>query len=209
MPISLPGAAEVFARVLRGAYGCPMTSKTRTPQRAAPALAELDEPDDAGQGYERSWRRVPDPDGAWMLTMYWQDIDGRRECVGMKLVSIATAEEANGPPGMEMPAVGQVLTPGLVRDLKIGEQIRDVRAHHERLFGGGRPAVRPPGLRQSTFERLQLVAKIYREAFAADGKPTTAVAEHFGLTVGGASSLVSRARDIGLIPPTSRGASQG
>lgn len=69
--------------------------------------------------------------------------------------------------------------------------------------------VRPAGLRESTFERLKEAARIYQEAFAAGGKPTTAVAEHYGLTVGGASNLVSRARDIGLLPPTTRGGAQG
>lgn len=186
-----------------------MTSKTRTPQRAMPALAESDEPDHGEVGLVVTQQRVPDADsGPWMLTMYWQTIDGRRECVGMKVASFKTrAEAAEEPPGMEMPEVGQVLTPGLVRDLKIGERLREARASFERFERT--VATKPPGLRQSTYERLQLVARIYREAYAADGKPTSAVAAHFGLSVGGASNLVSRARDVGLIPPTSRGASAG
>ncbi len=186
-----------------------MANKTRAER---PAPDELDEVDLDGPGLTLTHQRVPDADGAWVLTMYWQEIDGRRECVGMKLVSVKTRGETDEPepPGItELPDVGQVLTPGLVRDLKIGERIRADRAAFARIAETFAAVSRPPSLRQSTFERLETVARIYREAYAAGGKPTTAVAEHFGLTVGGASNLVSRARDIGLIPPTSRGASQG
>lgn len=155
--------------------------------------------------------RWPDPDGPWLLTLYFQKIDGRQECVGLKFASMATTEENQSmPPDWQMPEIGIPLTPGLIRDLKLGEQLREARAFIDNPLGTPRPEItRPPGMRESTFERLKETARIYREAFAADGKPTTAVAEHFGLTVGGASNLVSRARELGLIPPTSRGASAG
>ncbi|GAA0719518.1 hypothetical protein Drose_05835 [Dactylosporangium roseum] len=155
-----------------------------------------------------TFQRYPDDNGPWMLRMYWQTIDGRRECVGIKLSSMATrAENRAVPPPLQMPATGVPLTPGIVRELRIGDLIR---AERERLDETrDAPAVRPAGLRESTWRRLQEVAAIYRAAYSAGGKPTTAVAERFGLTVGGASSLVSRARDVGLLPPTSRGASQG
>lgn len=187
-----------------------MAPKTRAAQPPAPA--ELAQPDHDGPSLTLTHQRVPDADGAWVLTMYWQTVDGRQECVGMKLVSVKTRGETDEPepPGFtDLPNVGEPLTPGLVRELKIGERIRADRAAFAKLAETFAAASRPPALRQSTWERLQLVARIYREAYAAGGKPTTAVAEHFGLTVGGASNLVSRARDIGLIPPTSRGASQG
>lgn len=154
-----------------------------------------------------SWARYPDENGPWMLRMYWQTIDGRPECVGIKLSSMATkAENRAVPPPLQMPETGVPITTGVIRDLKLGERIR---AERERLTPQGVAVARPPGLRESTFERLKEAAAIYRAAYATDGKPTTAVAEHFGLTVGGASNLVSRARDLGLLPPTSRGAPQG
>lgn len=163
--------------------------------------------DDGFTEAQMTFHRWPDEDGPWMLRLYWQTIDGRPECVGMKLSSMATrAENRQVPPHLQMPATGIPLTTGVVRDVKLGEQINAGR----KMVTPGREVIRPPGLRESTFERLKEAARIYREAFTSGGgKPTTAVAEHFGLTVGGASSLVSRARDIGLLPPTSKGASQG
>jgi hypothetical protein len=185
-----------------------VTSKTDAPQRAITAQPDLNEQVEAGFTYDRTLQRVPDREtGPWLLVTYWQELDGRRECVGMKLTSIATAEEADDPPGLEMPRDGQVLTTSLLRDLRLSEQIQNARAAFEQL--GRREPEKPAGLRQSTWERLQLAARIYREAFAGNGKPTSAVAAHFGLSVGGASNLVSRARDVGLLPPTSRGASHG
>ncbi|GAA2347204.1 hypothetical protein GCM10010170_034570 [Dactylosporangium salmoneum] len=156
-----------------------------------------------------TFQRFPDEEqGPWMLRLYWQQIDGRTECVGMKLSSMASpAENRAVPPHLQMPTVGVPLPLTLVRDLKLGEIIR---AERERLDAGQVVApAKPPSLRQSTWERLQEAATIYRAAYATSGKPTSAVADHFGLTVGGASNLVSRARELGLLPPTSRGASQG
>ncbi len=173
--------------------------------RAAP---DFDEDEVDGEfGDTTTYHRYPDEkDGPWMLQLYWQQIDGRPECVGMKLSSMAgRSENRKVPPPLQMPERGIPLTTGIIRDVKIGEIMRGDREHLTRRT----EVVRPAGLRESTFLRLQETARIYREAFAAGGKPTTAVAEHFGLTVGGASSLVSRARDLGLLPPTTRGASQG
>jgi hypothetical protein len=65
------------------------------------------------------------------------------------------------------------------------------------------------GLRRSTRERLEEVARVYREAFAANQPPAKAVEERLGLTQGRASSLIARAREVGMLPPTSRGAPQG
>lgn len=158
-----------------------------------------------------NYMRYPDADGPWMLCLYFQDIDGRTECVGLKLTSMATTDENRAvPPPLQMPELGIPLNPGLIRELKLGERIRDARVSIDRPLLGSAPAVtRPPGMRESTYRRLQEAAGVYRAAFAAGGKPTTAVAEHFGLTVGGASNLVSRARELGLLPPTSQGASHG
>lgn len=159
-----------------------------------------------------TYQRYPDPDrGPWMLELRFQDVDGRPECVGLKLTSMATREENDqAPPHLQLPEIGIPLTTGIIRDLKLGERIRDSRTHLDRpLFGEPAPVVRPSGMRESTFKRLEEAAEVYKAAFAGQGKPTSAVAEHFGLTVGGASNLVSRARELGLLPPTSQGASHG
>jgi hypothetical protein len=65
------------------------------------------------------------------------------------------------------------------------------------------------GLRQSTIDRLAVVAEVYQRALQERRPPTKAVAAHFGLSHGGAANLVSRARDAGLLPPTSPGVSAG
>jgi hypothetical protein len=197
---------EIVASLLRCAYRCHV--KTQPAPAVTPAAPpDLDDEIDGEFGDVTTVHRYPDDkDGPWMLQLYWQTIDGRPECVGMKLSSMAgRSENRKVPPFYRMPERGIPLTTGIIRDVKIGEVMR---ADRERLTSRTE-VVRPAGLRESTFQRLQEAARIYREAFASTGKPTTAVAEHFGLTVGGASNLVSRARELGLLPPTSRGASQG
>lgn len=68
------------------------------------------------------------------------------------------------------------------------------------------PAATPVrGLRKSTLDRLQAVADMYRAAVQDHRPPVKAVAEHFGLSKGGASNLITRARAVGLLPPTSQG----
>jgi hypothetical protein len=202
----------MFASLLRSAYGCEVKTQhpPAEPTRRPPVVEQdLDgaEFEDAFTEAQMTFHRWPDEDGPWMLRLYWQTIDGRPECVGMKLSSMATrAENRHVPPHLQMPATGVPLTTGIIRDMKLGERISSGR---KAVSPGRREVQRPVGLRESTFERLKEAARIYQEAFAAGGKPTTAVAEHYGLTVGGASNLVSRARDIGLLPPTSRGSSQG
>lgn len=172
-------------------------------QQQAPDPFELDWAD----GEATTYHRYPDSDGPWMLQLYWQTIDGRPECVGMKFSSMATrGENRSLSPNLQMPMTGVPLPTSILRDLKLGERIRAEREH---LAPPRSEVVRPAGLRESTFKRLKEAARIYQEAFAAGGKPTSAVAEHYGLTPGGASNLVSRARDIGLLPPTSKGAPQG
>lgn len=210
----------MFASLLRTAYRCPMGTKqdaavparAATPQRAGRKVqvGDIEVEFDPAE-VRTSYRRYPDRNGPWMLCMYFQDVDGRPECVGLKLTSMATAEENREvPTPLQMPEMGIPLTPGLIRELKLGERIRDARTSLDFTLGGAPPAaVRPPGMRESTYRRLQEAADVYRAAFAAGGKPTTAVAEHFRLTVGGASNLVSRARELGLLPPTSQGASHG
>jgi hypothetical protein len=64
-------------------------------------------------------------------------------------------------------------------------------------------------MRKSAADRLRTAADIYRAALRDGRKPTKAVAEHFGITPGGASNLISRARTAGLLPPTSAGVPMG
>jgi hypothetical protein len=135
-----------------------------------------------GATTEHHW---PSPTvGPWTVTLKWQRVDGRPECVG---VAIATA----------FPEV--LVTASILRKLPLADWIAEDRS----ALAPQVPAI--GGLRKSTAERLTAVAKLYEQA-VQDGKPPTkAVAEHYGITPGGAANLVSRARAHGLLPPTSPG----
>ncbi|MBF9135180.1 hypothetical protein I0C86_40590 [Plantactinospora sp. S1510] len=64
-------------------------------------------------------------------------------------------------------------------------------------------------MRASKRARYERVAEIYRAALRGGGQPAQAVAEAEGLSRGGASALISRVREAGLLPPTSAGVALG
>lgn len=133
--------------------------------------------------------RWPDPDaGPWVVVLRWGDVDGRPECVGLDLGQLPDGDQ---PKVLAMSSV--------LRQLPVAEWIAADRA--------GMIAAPTPGgaVRQSTLERLQVVADVYRAAAAAGDPPVLAVAARFEITKGGAAALVSRARQVGLLPPTSQG----
>lgn len=139
----------------------------------------------------------PDPQtGPWQLTLSWVELAGRPECVAMEIRHVAPAEG--------MPPLGE----SVLRGLNVAARIAADRA---RLVAGERvtEVVRPSGMRQETFERLQRVAEIYRAALARGEPPTRAVADELGVAIGTASATVSKARRVGLLPPTSVGVSLG
>ncbi len=51
----------------------------------------------------------------------------------------------------------------------------------------------------------QLAALVYRLAFFLNQPPTLAVAEHFGIAKPAAAKRVQRARELGLLDPTTKG----
>jgi hypothetical protein len=129
----------------------------------------------------------PDAPGPWIATLTWQFINGRPECTGLAVAS----------------TTGTILTASVLRRLPVADWIAEDRAK----MAPQTPAT--GGLRKSTVERLTAVAEIYEQA-VRDGKPPTkAVAEHYDISHGGASNLVSRARAHGLLPPTSPGVAVG
>lgn len=153
-----------------------------------------DDPWAEGRVYPSTVEYWPDDDGPWKVTLDWQVADGRVECMRVEV-------EALDPT--------RPVTEGTLRDLKIGERIRRGRASVTGVAQAAQTAgARPSGMRKSTWERLQKAAEVYRSAYRRGEAPARAVADHFGLSPGGASSLVARARDAGLLPPTSPGAPQ-
>lgn len=134
--------------------------------------------------------RYPDPDaGPWVITLEWVEMDGRPECAAVQI-----SREGGEPAPM----------PGaLLRQVPFAEYVASDRA-----------AMAPPveatgGMRKSAADRLRLAAEVYQKALAEGRKPTKAVAEHFGISQGGASNLVARVRAAGLLPPTSPGKATG
>jgi transposase len=53
------------------------------------------------------------------------------------------------------------------------------------------------------------VAEVYRDAWARGEPPTRGVADHFTISKSAAAKQVAKAREMGLLPPTSRGKSSG
>lgn len=133
--------------------------------------------------------RYPNPEtGPWLITMEWVEMDGRPECAAISI----TQDGAPTP----MPGA-------LLRQVPFAEYVATDRA-----------AMAPPveatsGMRKSAADRLRIAAKIYRSAARRGEPPTKAVAAHFGISSGGASNLVARARTAGLLPPASPGKAVG
>lgn len=136
---------------------------------------------------EHAW---PDPQaGPFKITLRWSEIDGRPECVE---VSVKLEQD----PARAIPVT-------VLRQIPLGDFISVDRA-----------ALAPPveatgGMRRSAADRLRVAADVYEAALMAGLKPTKAVAEHFGISSGGASNLVARVRAAGLLPPTSPGKAAG
>lgn len=136
-------------------------------------------------------RLWPDPQvGPWKVTLEWAVIDGRPECVGFSI----------GQANPDSPDLA-TLTGSTIRHLKISEIVVEDRAGMVGLVRTEPVA----HLRRSTAERMREAAEVYQAALRAGGKPTKAVAEHFGIGQGNASNLVARARAAGFLPPTSAG----
>ncbi|MGX6604795.1 hypothetical protein ACWKSP_22105 [Micromonosporaceae bacterium Da 78-11] len=118
--------------------------------------------------------------------MTWKVIDGRFECVSIVVDGAA-----------------EPLLTTTLRSIPLGD-----------FMAADRAALAPPveatgGMRESAANRLRLAAEIYQAAVRDKKPPTKAVAAHFGISSGGASNLVARARAAGLLPPTSPGKAAG
>lgn len=149
---------------------------------------------------ETTQRRWPDDEtGPWLLTIYWARRNGRPFAAGMQLVPV------------DADAAEQVtLMTSTLRDLRIAEIIIEDR---EQLKHEPEPVPAPElqiaGMRDSTVRRLRRTAEIYLDAWRAGDPPTQAVARRMNLTQNAAANLVRRAREAGLLPPTSAGVPQG
>lgn len=138
-------------------------------------------------------------DGPWRLLLLWQVVDGRPECVGATVLS---AQPPTAEPGVP-------LTGATLRDLKLPERIAADRAAMTQPATGAAERAHQAGLRRSTVERFEEVARVYRDAIARGERPVQAVAAKFGLKPTSASNLVMRVRAAGFLPPASPGVPVG
>jgi hypothetical protein len=150
---------------------------------------------------EQTERRWPDPDeGPYLLTIYWRRRPyGRLDPIGLTLLPewVNAAE----PP---------TLLASLLRELRLAEIAAEDRETLPHVPAGPRePEEVIEGMRPATVRRLHRAADLYQEAFAAGDPPTRAVAVAMNLTAPAAANLVRRAREAGLLPPTSAGVPQG
>ncbi|MET0417290.1 MAG: hypothetical protein ABW022_14860 [Actinoplanes sp.] len=149
---------------------------------------------------ETTSRRWPDPDeGPWLLTLRWARRNGRPVPVGMSLEP-ATSEAAESV----------VLMTSTLRDLRIAEVVIEDREQLKYIPASKpEPELQIAGMRQSTVRRLKRTAEIYMAAWSAGEPPTQTVAQRMNITHPAAANLVRRAREAGLLPPTSAGVPQG
>lgn len=140
--------------------------------------------------------------GPWLIVLRWDEIDGRPECVGLDMSRIHQDQPLVVESDHEA-SYFTYLTGSALRRLPLADLIARDRAEL------APPVEAVGGMRKSAADRLRLAAEVYRDAAAEGGKPTKAVAERFGISSGGASNLVARARAAGLLPPTSRGKATG
>lgn len=140
--------------------------------------------------------------GPWLLTLHWQVVNGRPEAVGMSLVSASPNWAGRNGPGMP-------LRTSLLRQLNLAEIIAEQRTTAAATIAG--QAASPPvpsvaSMRGATVRRLSQAADIYRDAWRQGRQhPTKEVAARMGVTRKAATQLVFRAREVGLLSPTSPG----
>lgn len=170
--------------------------------------------------------RWPSPDGDLEVTLHFARVDGRVECIGVDVRTFRWKGEPH--PARRLPRTEpRPITTTDLRGLRLAEIIEVERAKLARfLFADsgdedwdatpwaagvveawepkarGRPRIYGP-------EHFAEVARVYREADARSRTPTRAVARHFGVSQAAAAKWVARCRELGLLPPTTRGKARG
>jgi hypothetical protein len=162
--------------------------------------------------------------GPWLIVVTWADIEGRIEPVGLDLRSYREREGDKAWPRV-LPTWDQgpsILATTTLRELPIATIVADLRrerraahaeftdwlaAQPEWQSDADKAAVerlRGAGTRRSA-AHLAEVARVYQHAWDTGQAPTRAVAEHFTISQSAAAKRVSRARQAGYLPITTRG----
>jgi len=162
--------------------------------------------------------------GPWLIQVMWAPVNGRREPVGLEIRSCRGRDDPWPP---ELPACDQsppVLTTTVLRKLPFATIVADLRRENaEGDIGFYDSLEGQPGFDRATLQRLKAaaaaemaaprretgqlseVAAVYRQAWEDGRSPTQAVADHFSISQSAAAKRVSRARQVGYLPLTTRG----
>jgi len=155
----------------------------------------------------------------------WAPVGDRNECVGLEIRSYREREgDRAWPP--ELPTWDQgpaVLTTTTLRGLPFASIVAELRremltqdadfydwlAHQPEYQSEADQAklrrLRSRGSGRQSAAALTEVAQVYRHAWETGQPPTRAVAEHFTISQSAAAKRVSRARQAGYLPLTTRG----
>jgi hypothetical protein len=161
-----------------------------------------------------------DQRGPWLIVVTWAGIAGRLEPVGLEIRGYREGDWPTVLPARDQdPAI---LTTTTVRELPFATIVAELRrqraAQHADFIDF--LAAQPENQAQADQESLRRlrsagtrrhaevaeVAEVYRQAWEVNGlPPTRAVAAHFGISQSAAAKRVSRARQAGYLPLTTRG----
>ena len=167
-------------------------------------------------------RLWPNPHrGPWLVRVMWANVQGRLECAGLEIRSYREGAQAWPP---ELPTRDQepaILTTTVIRKLPFATIVADLRrekakAHRAFIdFLAAQPEyeseadqaklrrLRSAGSRRASANAE--VAQVYRQAWEDGRPPTRAVAAYFTISQSAAAKRVSRARQAGYLPATTRG----
>lgn len=163
--------------------------------------------------------------GPWYFRLYWEEIDGRTECVGLDFRSVRTVDDEGSGSLLadpsRVPMKPTKLTTTTLRDFPLGATVDGSRAwvgavltwwagrdeaRRDELEAKARrfAARRSKGGRKPMYgpDHWAAVADVY---LGTASKPTSAVAEAFGVSHSAAGKWVARCREMGLVPPTTAG----
>jgi hypothetical protein len=190
------------------------------------------DPGSLGDDFPSTNALWPDPErGPWHLRLYWGEIDGRVECVGVEMKSAPTAEDEGrstapgwqpDPRPLRSTDLRRLPLATIVEETRqsqagflnwwaeLDEQRREQLRRKTQALADGAPRSgkggRPP---EYGPEHYAEVADAYSAAHQSRRDPRQAVAEHLHLSPSAAAKHVAKARKLGLLGPTMKGRAGG
>lgn len=153
----------------------------------------------------------PDPDkGPWLVGLKWALIDNKVQCVHFEMFSTDNDLPVTGTVLRTVPIAAVIETAlrqktamleAIAASARLPDEIKErARKRLKQLHKprkGGRRALSP--------QHWEEVASTYTTAHRARENPTKAVAEELNISYSAAAKKVAKCRQLGLLPPTTRG----